>query len=115
MVPEANPERTAAFMRQSGLVRERLVPLSDALANLADWLMGICIEAGSTGMVHGEEGADEAEGISTISQILGEDRGDAGDAGERDSHILGETGEMVTTPSPEKESPEKESPEKKAE
>merc|ERR1711988_1108452 len=28
MVPAANPERTAAFMRQSGLSRERLLPLS---------------------------------------------------------------------------------------
>merc|ERR1711988_1171733 len=54
MVPPANAARTAAFMRQSGLVRERLVPLSDALANLGDWLMGICIQAG----VHGFLGDD---------------------------------------------------------
>ena len=58
MVPAANPERTAAFMRQSGLVRERLVPLSDALANLADWLMGVCVSAGAHGFV-GDDGAEE--------------------------------------------------------
>lgn len=55
MVPQANAERTAAFMRQSGLHRERLVPLSDALANLADWLRTLCGEAGAYG-----DGQDEA-------------------------------------------------------
>lgn len=60
MVPPANPDRTAAFMRQSGLTTERLLPISDSLANLADWLMALCIEAGATGYM-GDE-LDEAEG-----------------------------------------------------
>jgi len=59
MVPAANPERTAAFMRQSGLSRERLLPLSDSLANLADWLMVLCIEAGATGFLGGEDDVEE--------------------------------------------------------
>jgi len=47
MVPAQNPERTAAFMRQSGLSREKLLPISESLANLSDWLIGLCIESGS--------------------------------------------------------------------
>merc|ERR1711966_444995 len=54
MVPPANPERTAAFMRQSGLSRDRLMPISDSLANLADWLMSLCIEAGATAFAEGD-------------------------------------------------------------
>jgi hypothetical protein len=40
-------------------VRERLVPLSDALANLADWLMGLCVEAGASA-VGGDDELDQS-------------------------------------------------------
>ena len=80
MVPAANPERTAAFMRQSGLVRERLVPLSDALANLADWLMGVCVSAGAHGFV-GDDGAEEgAQGEGPEGGGQTEQGGEADDA-----------------------------------
>lgn len=88
MVPAANPERTAAFMRQSGLQRERLLPLSDALANLADWLMGICIEAGTAGY---GAGGEEAEG--GVERALSPD----------DSEAI----RMSPQGSPEKASPDK--------
>eukprot|EP00656_Telonema_subtile_P009205 TRINITY_DN14318_c0_g1_i1.p1 TRINITY_DN14318_c0_g1~~TRINITY_DN14318_c0_g1_i1.p1 ORF type:complete len:365 (-),score=63.89 TRINITY_DN14318_c0_g1_i1:284-1378(-) len=42
MVPPANVQRTVAFMRQSGLRRERLEPLSESLAELSDWIWATC-------------------------------------------------------------------------
>jgi len=45
MVPQANVDRTIAFMHQSGLSRDRLEPLSESLADLCDWIYLTCAPA----------------------------------------------------------------------
>lgn len=48
MVPPENLNRTVAFMRQSGLERDKLEPLSESLADLCDWLWATCAPALNT-------------------------------------------------------------------
>lgn len=115
MVPAANPERTAAFMRQSGLVRDKLVPLSDALANLADWLMGLCIQAGSSGSGGADGMGPDANGINVdAAESEAEATADFHDEATADAASPTKTvdleGEQLSgvPSSPEKDSPKKE-------
>ena len=56
MVPQSNLSRTLAFMRQSGIERDRLEQLSESLADLCDWVWATCAPAAAA-----EEGANAEE------------------------------------------------------
>lgn len=99
MVPAANPERTAAFMRQSGLSRERLIPLSDSLANVADWLMGLCVEAGATGYLEGDGGE---QGDTEFFDGGAEASAGEGDTGAEEDASQGQDAASETQPADEK-------------
>jgi len=103
MVPTANAERTAAFMRQSGIVRERLLPLSDALANLADWLRGLCMKAGTAG------GADD--GGDAPPEGAASPGGAAREGLDVDRVIIGDQETSSLDRSPEPATPEPAAPE----